>query len=335
MISGRNRNLVGLLAAAALAVGLAGGAAAQDKSGWPASVKVGTASQGGTYFIYGAGWAGLVQEKLGIATATEATGGPVQNMALVNAGDLDFAMTTMGPAYDAWTGESELAPGVEMRDVRAMFPMYQTPFQMVALKSSGISSASGMAGKRVGVGPRGGTPGSYFPRFFKQLGLDVNVQYGGAADLAGQLQDGLLDVFAFAAGIPISAFSQVEAQNPANFFTWSDEQLQTLLDKNPSVSPFTIPAGTYKNQTEDQKTVSMWNFAIANKEMPESLVYGIMKTVLGDHDRMMQIATASKETLLENWDKNNFLWFHPGAIKYYKEMGITVPEKLIPPEYKG
>jgi hypothetical protein len=314
---------------------LAGPAEAQDRSGWPQSLKVGTASQGGTYFIYGAGWAGLVQEMLGVNTSTEATGGPVQNMALVHNGDLDFAMTTMGPAYDAWTGQSPLAPGVEMKDVRATFPMYQTPFHIVTLQSSGIDSVEELAGKKVGLGPRGGTPGTVFPKIFADVGIEIDPQYGGASDLAGQLQDGLIDAFAFAAGLPIAAFSQVEAQAPVNFFSFTDEQLQTILEANPALSAYTIPGDTYRSMGDDQETVAMWNFGIVHKDMPEDLVYEVMKTVLDNPDRMAAIHSAAAETVPEAYDKNNFLWFHPGAIRYYREKGLELGENVIPPEAKN
>lgn len=323
---------------ARIAAGLTAGlllatpAAAQDRSDWPSSLNVGTASQGGTYFIYGAGWAGLVQQDLDVPTSTEVTGGPVQNFALVQAGDLDLAMTTMGPAYDAWTGESPLAPGMEMRDVRATFPMYQTPFQIITLAGSGIESVEDLAGKRVGVGPQGGTPGTYFPRMFELLGIDVQPQYGGAADLAGQLQDGLIDAFAFAAGIPIAAFSQVEAQVGVNYLTFTDEQREQLLAEMPSLAPFTIPADTYAGLSEDQETVAMWNFGIAHKDLPEDLVYEIMKTVLDDHERMVGVHNAAEETVPENYDKNAFLPFHAGAVKYYREKGIELDPAVIPPE---
>ena len=165
-----------LAMACGVALMTAGAAEAQDRSGWPRSVKVGTASQGGTYFIYGAGWANLVQQELGMATSSEATGGPVQNMALVHSGDLQFAMTTMGPGYDGWTGKSPIAPGVEMRNVRALFPMYTTPFQMIALQRSNIKGVADLKGKSVGVGPKGGTPGTYFPKWFGELGIDAKVQ---------------------------------------------------------------------------------------------------------------------------------------------------------------
>lgn len=328
MLKKYSKLAAGVAVAAAMAV--SGTALAQDKAGWPSSVKVGTASQGGTYFIYGAGWASLVQEMLGVNATPEVTGGPVQNMALVHAGDLQFGMVTMGPAFDGWTGASELAPGVAMTNVRALFPMYETPFQAISLASKNISKVTDLDGKTVGVGPRGGTPGSYWPRFLADLGVKAKVQYGGASDQAGQLQDGLLDSFAFAAGIPISAFSQVEAQNPATIFAFNDEEVKTLLAKHPSVSEFIIPAGTYKSQTTDLKTVSMWNFAVAHKDMPESLVYEIMKVVLDNNQRMVQIHKSSTETLAKNMIHNKFLPFHPGAVRYFKEKGIDVPAAVTP-----
>lgn len=321
--------------AAGLAAGLlvaAPAMAQEDRADWPDSLKVGTASQGGTYFIYGAGWAGLVQQDLGVPTSTEVTGGPVQNFALVQSGDLDLAMTTMGPAYDAWTGESPIAPGVEMKDVRATFPMYQTPFQIIALQSSGIDSLDDLAGKRVGVGPQGGTPGTYFPRMFETLGIDVQPQYGGASDLASQLQDGLIDAFAFGAGLPIAAFSQVEAQVPVTYLTFTDEEREKLLAEMPSLAPFTIPADTYPGLQEDQETVAMWNFGIAHKDVPESLVYEIMKTVLDDNERMKSIHASADETVAENVDKNSFLTFHPGAVRYFREKGIELDPAVVPSE---
>jgi uncharacterized protein len=330
-----NHRVIGWLVTALAALTLASaGAMAQDRTGWPASVKMGTASQGGTFFIYGAGWGNLVQEQLGVNTTAEVTGGPSQNLVLVHNGELQFGMTTMGPAKDAWEGKLDMAPGLETTNVRAMFPMYMTPFQIVALQRSGIQSISDLRGKRVGVGPRGGTASVYWPRFFEDLGVNVRLQYGGAADLVGQVQDGLIDAFAFAAGVPISAFSQIEAQQPVNIFAFRDAELEVVTAKNP-VSPVVIPGGTYRSVPEDQTTVAMWNFAIASKDMPESLVQRIMEVVLDDNERMVRIHSAATETLPENYYTNNFMWFHPGAVCYFQAKGFELDERLIPPEMGG
>lgn len=329
-------NCLRLAARAALAAALLAGATAhaQDRSKWPKSIKVGTASQGGTYFIYGAGWANLVQQQLGVNATAEVTGGPTQNMALVNGKQLEFGMITSGPGFDAWSGKSEIAPGVEMKDVRAMFPMYQTPFQIITLKRSNISKVEDLKGKRVGVGPRGGTAGAYWPQFFEAVGVKINPQYGGASDQASQVQDGIIDAFAFAAGIPISAFTQLEAQIPVNIFSFDEKQLDQVLKKFPSASKFVVPADTYRSINKDQATLSMWNFAITHKDMPEDLVYEIMKVVLDNPERMKQVHQSAEETLAKNMEHNRFMWFHPGAIRYYKEKGLKVADDLVPPEMK-
>jgi TRAP transporter TAXI family solute receptor len=320
------RTLAALTAAATIAFGAAAGA--QDRSDWPNSMTIGTASQGGTYFVYGNGFASYIAETLGVAATGEVTGGPVQNVTLVETGDHLMGLVTMGPAYDAWNGKSELAPGLEHKSIRALFPMYQTPFQVIALKSSGINSVSDLAGTRVSVGPAGGTPGTYWPLFMQALDVEATVSNAGASDAAGQLQDGLIDAFAFAAGMPISAFAELAASQDVVMFGLSEEELPKVLAAYPAMAPLTIPAGTYAGHDYDQPTVALWNFAIAHQDMPESLAYEITKLAMGNSDRMVQIHAAAKETLSENWDKNTFMPFHPGAVRYFEEIGITIPDTL-------
>jgi len=317
-----------LTALAAAATLITGAAIAQDRSDWPNDLTIGTASQGGTYFVYGNGFASYITEALGLNATGEVTGGPVQNVTLVETGDHLMGLVTMGPAFDAWNGNSELAPGLEHRSIRALFPMYQTPFQVVALRSSGITSVSDLAGKRVGVGPAGGTPGTYWPLFMTALGVEADVSYAGASDAAGQLQDGLIDAFAFAAGVPISAFAELAASQDVVMFGFSEAELPMILEAYPAMSPLTIPAGTYAGHDYDQPTVALWNFAIAHQEMPDSLAYEITKLAMENPDRMVQIHAAASETLSEHWDKNTFMPYHPGAVQYFTEAGITIPDTL-------
>ena len=303
-------------------------AMAQDKADWPKEMTIGTASQGGTYFVYGNGFAVSISEALGLNTTGEVTGGPVQNVTLVQTGDHLMGLVTMGPAFDAWNGKSELAPGLEHKDIRALFPMYQTPFQVIALKSSGITSVSDLAGKRVSVGPAGGTPGTYWPQFMAALGVEANISNAGAADAGGQLSDGLIDAFAFAAGVPISAFAELAAQQDVVMFGFTPDEQAKILEAFPAMAPLTISAGTYAGDDYDQPTVALWNFAVANASMSDSLAYEITKLAMENPDRMVQIHAAAKETLLENWDKNTFMPYHPGAVKYLEEKGITLPDTL-------
>jgi TRAP-type uncharacterized transport system substrate-binding protein len=160
--------LTKIAALAATTALVATSAFAQDREGWPESFTVGTASQGGTYFAYGSGWANLVAEELGLSGGGEVTGGPMQNMALVHTGEAQFGMTTMGPAAESLQGTNPIAPGLQMTGACAMFPMYQTPFSVTALSSSGITSISEIPdGARIGFGPAGSTSDTYFPRMME------------------------------------------------------------------------------------------------------------------------------------------------------------------------
>ncbi|WP_417843547.1 TAXI family TRAP transporter solute-binding subunit [Thalassospira sp.] len=316
---------------AALSFGTASAVQAQEI---PSSIKIGTSSQGGSYFVYGSAWGAMVQQATGVSVGIEATGGPTQNMALVHTGQLDFGMTTMGPAFNGLEGENPVAPGVKLDAVRAVFPMYQTPFQIMVLASSDVNGFGDLSGKRVGVGPNGSTASQFYPEFAKNLDVEFDVQYGGAGDLGGQLQDGLIDVFAYAAGLPVPAFSQAATQADTRIVTFSDNERKKLLADYASLSPYTIPANTYNGQTAPVETVSMWNFAIANKDVSADLVYEVMKAVLENNDELTTAYKGGRETLLKNWSKNTFLPFHAGAVRYLKEKGIEVPVNLIPQEYQ-
>jgi hypothetical protein len=160
------------------------------------------------------------------------------------------------------------------------------------------------------------------------VGVPARPQFGGASDQAGQLQDGLIDAFAFAAGIPISAFSEIKAQVDAVVFAPTKEQSEKVIAENPAMAPFTIPANTYKGQTEPLDTVAMWNFFITSSDMPESLVYEMTKIAMEQHDRMMQIHGTAAETLPENYIHNKFLPFHPGAVRWFEENGYEIPDEL-------
>ncbi|MEQ8399927.1 MAG: TAXI family TRAP transporter solute-binding subunit [Roseitalea porphyridii] len=319
-----------MMSAVALVALTATAAGAQDREGWPESFTVGTASQGGTYFAYGSGWANLVAEELGLSGGGEVTGGPMQNMALVHTGEAAFGMTTMGPAAESIAGTNPIAPGLEMTNACAMFPMYQTPFSVTALSSSGIGSIADIpAGAKIGFGPAGSTSDTYFPRMMETLGVDFERRNGGWSDLGGQLQDGLLDVIAFAAGVPVPAVSQLEVQTDINIIEFTEEEQAQIMEAFP-VSEFTIGADTYTTLESDARSVSMWNFAIANCDLPESFVNAVVDVVMSDNERMVNIHRAAASTVPENWDKNKVMKWHPGAAKWFMgNAGADIPADMI------
>jgi uncharacterized protein len=301
---------------------------------YPKTVKVGTASQGGTYFIVGGGLASLLEQKLDVTANVEVTGGPVHNMQLVQAGDQDVGFVTLGPAYEGYTGTGEWTGGNKLEDVRVIFPMYTTPIHWWALEKSGVSTLEDIKGKRVGVGPAGGTSGTYVPLIHDSLGLDTDNVQAGASDMASQQMDGQLDIIGYAAGIPISAVSEIEVQRKINFFGIDGEMRDKVIKQFPYFFPFTIPADTYTTLNHDIETIAMFNFGIVRKDANEDFVYDLVKAYHENNALLVQTHVSMTEAIAEAITINKDVPLHPGAIKYYKEVGVQLPDSVYPPEMK-
>lgn len=296
----------------------------------PQDLTLGTASVGGTYHVYGGVVAALLTDKAGLQVTTQQTQGPNQNVIMIDDGKIGLGMTTLGVALQALQGSAPWTKGRKYESIRALFPMYDTPMQCVSLKKSGITSFRQLDGKTVGTGPKAGTSGTYFPLIFDALGMKVTARNGQSAEAGHQLNDGLIDAFCFGAGAPVPIFTQLDAEQQVNFFAWTPEEIAVIRRKMPEFTESTIPKGLYKQQTADQRSVGLYNFAIANKDMPEATAYTITKTILENNATMLRGHSAARDTVAANASRNTILTFHPGAVRYYKEKGIKLDPATLP-----
>ncbi|MFZ5944790.1 MAG: TAXI family TRAP transporter solute-binding subunit [Bacillota bacterium] len=304
------------------------------RADWPSTLDLGAASIGGAYYVYAGGISTILEEIVGIPTGVEVTGGPNHNMQLVDIGDLDLGLVTMGPAYEAWNGLEDWTGGKQHRNVRAIFPMYSTYSQWWAEKGSGITSIHDLEGKRVGAGPSGGTAGTFHPRFLELLGIKTTIVNAGLSDLVSQHLDKQLDANSFASGVPVAGVLEYSAQKETVMFGIDGEDRDKILAQWPFWSKAVIPADKYDFLDKDLETVAIWNVAIANKDLPESLVYEIVKAIMENNKMMLDAHSAAAETVPQNVGGNTFMWMHPGAIKYFEEIGVKINPDLYPPEYK-
>lgn len=301
---------------------------AEKSANYPSTVVIGTASQGGLYYIYGSGLGELLNKELGITSNVEVSGGPVHNMQLVQNKDYDIGLVTLGPAYEGFMGEGDWTGGQKLDDVRIAFPMYTTPFHWWSVDLD-VKSIDDIKGKRnVGVGPAGGTSGTYLPIIHNLLGLDARGVQAGASDMVSQQMDGQLDVIGFAAGVPIPAVQEVLAQRDVNLFGISGSQRDQVIERLPYFEKFTIPGGTYEQIQEDIETIAMFNFGIVHKDADEQFVYDLVKAYHDNNDFMVSTAKAALEAMPEAILNNTVVPLHPGAIRYYEEIGLKIPDSV-------
>jgi TRAP transporter TAXI family solute receptor len=245
------------------------------------------------------------------------TEGPTENIKLLEAGEIQLGFVTLGIAQQAWNGTGEWTSGKRFQSMRAIFPMYDTPFQFMALRDAGILSVSELSGKRVGIGPAGGTTRAYVPEFFKLLKVDARLETGSWADLAVKVQEGSLDALAVGAGVPFPSFAQLEAKTKVRYIPLTPPQIVALRLAMPELGASLVAAGSYPSLLRHYQTVGLFNFAVADRKLPDDLVYAILEAVFVYHDEMMSAHPAAAETVPANFTRNSFLPFHGGATEWY------------------
>ena len=297
---------------------------------WPKSLTLGTASPGGPYYVYGDALAQILTEKLAIPVNPLPTQGPVHNVKLVDSGGAQLGFITMGIGLQGWNGTGDWTNGKQLRNMRALFPMYDTPFQAVVLRRSGIATLAQLDQKRFGIGPKAGTGGTYMPAILKVLGISGEMNYGSFDDMVTKLFAGQLDAFVTLVGAPMPAMQKAEANEPITFIGLSPEQIDAIRKAMPEFSPSTIAAGTYRSLDKDYITFGVYNFAIGRADLPDDLVYQLVKAVFENQPRLVKAYSGASDTLPRNVVKNTFLPFHPGAVRYYREIGVKIPDALVP-----
>jgi TRAP transporter TAXI family solute receptor len=313
MVSGTWRILI-LLAFVLLPARLASAA----EPHWPQTLTLGTASEGGTYYAYGEGLARLLTRELGIPVVARPTGGPIDNIKLLETGEIQLAFVTQGVALQAWNASAAWTEGRQYRSMRAMFAMYDTPFQFQVLGDSPIQSLADFAGKRIGVGPEGGTTATYFPEFLKALKMEATLVTGDWAVLAEKSLTRGIDALAVGAGVPAPFLIDIERKSKVRYVALTRQEIATLRLAMPELSASAVAAGTYPTLRRRYETVGLFNFAVARKDLPDDLVTAIVDTVFANNERLIESHPAAAETIPSNFTRNNFIPFHGGAVSWYR-----------------
>jgi TRAP transporter TAXI family solute receptor len=234
----------------------------------------------------------------------------------------------MGTGLQGWNGTGGWTSGQRHRKMRALFPMYDSPFHFVTLRRSGITTVAQFNDRNVGTGPRAG-PQSYVPTILAAIGISAKIRYGSYDSTASGLLDGQYDALVEVGGVPFPALKQVEAKEPLLFVNLTPEQIEAIRNAMPELTISQIGNGVYTSLDKIYTTVGLYCFAIGRDDLPDELVYQLVKAVFENQPRLVKATSSASDTLPQNAVKNTFMTFHPGAARYYREIGIKIPESLV------
>ena len=319
--------LIALISVLFLTVGLVmGPVSAEAKTTF---VTIGTGGITGVYYPTGGAIAKMVNAKrdvYGIRATVESTGGSVFNVNAVMAGDLEFGVVQSDRQYQAVKGEAEWE-GKPQTDLRAMFTLHPETVTLVASVASGVMDIKDLKGKRVNIGNPGSGQRQNSIDALTEAGLDwekdIKAEGVKAAEAPGLLQDGRIDAFFYTVGHPSGAIKEATAGATKVRFV-KIEVSDAFLKKYPYYARAFVPIKLYEGaeNKEDCPTFGVKATFITSAKVPDDVVYAITKEVFDNLEEFKKLHPAYEVLTKENMLEGMSAPIHPGAMKYYKEVGL-------------
>lgn len=296
-------------------------------------LSIATGGTGGVYYPYGGGLAELINEYVdGHSAVAEVTGASVENMGLIFRGDSDLALALADTVYQAYTGTGAFE-GRRIANTRALGSIYPNAVQLVTLADSGITSLQDLRGERVSVGAPGSGTELNARAILESNGIsydDFSPQRLNFNETADALRDGDIAAGFWSVGPPTSSILNLAATRDIRIIGFSDEEIANAREREAVFAPYTLRAGLYDGVNEPVQTISIPNVLVVNADMPEDLAYEITKVLFERTDKLIAVHPAANDTTVDFSLSSTPVPLHPGAIRYYEEVGADVPDAIRP-----
>lgn len=286
-------------------------------------LQLGTGSPGGTYYPLGTEIANVVSAEVdGLSVSAVSSGASVENLSMIGSGEMDLGMTVHLPAQDALNGEGPFETPVT--NFGFMGHIYPEVMQVVTTKDSGITSIADLAGKRVAIGPAGSGTQDAARLILEAYGIndgDYEEFPEGFGNAAGQLQDGNIDALFGLLGLPASAVTELAINRDVVILNIEGEALDYVL-ANSGYGHLEIPASSYDFLDAPVSTITAYAVLVGSTDsIDEDLGYKITKAMFENATKVSH-DQAQHLTIDNALNGSEGLPFHPGAEKYFKEIGL-------------
>jgi hypothetical protein len=302
-------------------------------SGWAQKTKaisIATGGTGGIYYVMGGGIAALLTKHIpNLKVTAESTAASIENALLIEAGKVDLTLILGSTSYDAIMGKERFKRKIPLRALGVITSNY---IQFVALEGVGINSPRDLRGKRVSLGAPGSSSELNATRILEMCGIDpkkdIKHDLLSHAEGANAMKDRKIDAFNTFSGLPTPAILDL-ATTPGMKIKILDleEIIPKLREKfGPVYYTALIPKGTYPGINQDVKTAATAGILACHEKMNEDLVYQIIKLVIEKKDELALVHKEALNISLQKAVVGSPIPYHPGAIRYYKEKGVTIQQ---------
>lgn len=293
------------------------------------SIFTGTGSATGNYYQFGNAMCTVLNRVTGANITVNATGGSTENARLLGSGENEFSMIQSDVFNYAQQG-IELFDGSPITNFQAITACYPEMVQIVVSKSSGIKSIPDMAGKNVCVGAVGSGYEVAARQILGAYGMsydDINETFADQSTAKNGIQDGTFDAMFMCSGYPNSNVTELSLNGNIELVSIDDEHMEILLKEYPYYSSFTTETDEY-NLGHDVTSVAVKCVMVCSDKFTEDEIYTLTKAIYENLDDLKEINAKANYMSLDSALDGIPSALHPGAMKYYEEMGLTIPDNL-------
>ena len=310
-----------------LALGVAGGGAQAAEQTF---ITIGTGGVTGVYYPTGGAICRMVnrgRKEHGIRCSVESTGGSVYNLNTIRAGELEFGVAQSDWQFHSFNGTSRFEDAGPFKELRAVFSVHPEPFTVVARTDADVKDFSALKGKRVNVGNPGSGQRGTMEVVMGALGWSMD-DFSLASELkpAEQSQalcDNKVDAIIYTVGHPNGSIQEATTACDTVLVNVTGDAIQKLVDDNGYYRTATIPGGMYNNNPGDTTTFGVGATFVTSTEVPENVVYELVKAVFENFDDFKKLHPAYQVLKKEEMVTDGLSApLHAGAEKYYKEAGL-------------
>ena len=292
--------------------------------GGKVTLKMATGGTTGTYYAYSGAVSQVLSSKINnLSFDVQSTGASKANIFLVADKEADIAIVQNDVMYYAYNGIDLFANEGAVKGFSAMAGCYAEVCQIVS--KSNITSIEELRGKRVSVGDIGSGCEFNARQILEAYGMtfdDIQVNNLSFADSASALKDDKIDAFFCVAGAPTTAIVELATSNSINILEVDDAHAAKLIADYPFYTKFNVPGGAYKGVDRDVQTVAVVATYIVSDNLDEKIVYEITKALFENKEEIAKAHPKGAELDPEYAVAGISIPIHPGALKYYKEIGV-------------
>ena len=284
-----------------------------------------TGGTGGTYYPFGGAIANIWNTKIENMNVTaQATGASAENLRLINKGEAEFA-TVQNDVMDYAFHGTDMFAGEKLENVMTVGTMYPEVIQIAVSENSGIKSVADFKGKRISVGDAGSGVEFNAKQILEGYGLtfeDIKKSNLSFKESAEGIQNGTLDGCFITAGVPNSALQELAFTAGLILIPVSGPEADAICSKYSFYTQTTIPGNTYKGTNTDTPALAIKATLAVSAKLDEDTVYQMTKTLFENLDELGQAHAKGKEVSAQAAVTGVSVTFHPGAEKYFKELGL-------------